>query len=131
MTVEHERIARRRSRANTFAISATVVGLLVTLFTTLVSLIVMSNYSNFIFGGGDWHRITSGASKSIPAQACLWISWLFAGLTCVYLGSRAVTRARNFVWAIVIALILYEIGLDATIEIATRGIDAAYDHPGR
>lgn len=73
----------------------------------------MSSYSSLIFGGGDRHRITTGASKSIPAQVRLWTSWLIAGLTCLYLGNRAVMRGRNFLWAIVIALILYEIGLDA------------------
>lgn len=129
MTVEQVRIDRHRARANTFAVSSVVVGLLVTLFTAVVSLSVMSSYSSLIFGGGDWHRITTGASKSVPAQVCLWTSWLIAGLICMYLGSRAVMRGRNFLWAIAIALILYEIGLDATIEIATHGIDAAYDRP--
>ncbi|WP_067697272.1 hypothetical protein [Nocardia jejuensis] len=122
--------AYNRPQANTFVVVSVMVGLLVTLFTALISWIVLASYSNYIFGGGDWHRISTGASKSIPAQACLWMSWFIAGMTCMILGGRAVARGRNFLWAIVIGVIVYEIGLDVTIEIATRGIDAAYDHPG-
>ncbi|MTE14468.1 hypothetical protein [Nocardia aurantiaca] len=126
MTVEQGQVDYKRARANTFAVCTVVVGLLVTLFTAVVSLSVMASYSDFIYGGGDWHRLTTGAAKSVPAQACLWMSWFIAGLTCMYLGGRAVVRGRNIVWAFVIALIVYEIGLDATVEIATRGVDAAY-----
>ncbi|MGW4125817.1 hypothetical protein [Nocardia sp. NPDC004711] len=126
MTVEQKQVDYRRGRANTFAVSSVVVGLLVTLVTAVVSLTVMTSYSDFIYGGGDWHRFTRGASESIPAQACLWMSWFVAGLTCMYLGRRAVVRGRNIVWAFVIALIVYEIGLDVAIEIATRGVDSAY-----
>ncbi|MRH91992.1 hypothetical protein GFY24_31915 [Nocardia sp. SYP-A9097] len=128
MTVDLEH-AYNRPQANTFAVLSVVVGLLVTTFTALISLIVMASYSDFIYGGGDWHRLTTGASKSVPAQAFLWMSWFIAGLTCMYLGGRAVARDRNFVWALVIAVIIYEVGLDVTIEIATRGVDAAYDRP--
>lgn len=129
MTLEHERIDRERAHANTFAVSSVVLGLLVTLLTVVLSLSVITSYSSNIFGGGDWHRMTTGASKSAPALASLWAGWLIAGMTCMFLGSRAVTRGRNFLWALVIGVIIYEIGLDVTIEIATRGIDAAYDHP--
>ncbi|MFI9507918.1 hypothetical protein [Nocardia sp. NPDC052566] len=80
----------------------------------------------FIYGGGDWARFTTGASKSVPAQACLWLTRLAAGLTCHYLGERAVVRGRNIVWPFVIAVIVYEIGLDVTIEVALHGVDAAY-----
>ncbi|MFB8004191.1 hypothetical protein [Nocardia sp. NPDC056000] len=129
MTADYEQIDRKRARANTFAVSSIVLGLLVTLLTADLSLTVMSSYSANIFGGGDWHRMTTGASKSVPALASLWAGWLIAGMTCNFLGRRAVTRGRNFVWALVIGVIIYEIGLDVTIEIATRGIDAAYNHP--
>jgi hypothetical protein len=126
MTVEQEQVGYSRTRANAFEVGSVVVGLLATIFTAFVSLVVMVSSSDFIYNGGDWYRFTTGASKSIPAQACLWMSWFVAGLTCVYLGRRAVVRDRNIVWAFVIAVIMYEIGLDVTIEVALRGVDAAY-----
>ncbi len=126
MTVEQEQVGYSRVRADIFVVASVVVGLLATVFTGFVSLVTVSSYSDYIYGGGDWRRLTTAASESVPAQVCLWLSWLAAGLTCVYLGSRAVVRGRNIVWAFVIAVIVYEIGLDVTIEVALRGVDAAY-----
>ncbi|WP_405494244.1 hypothetical protein [Nocardia sp. NBC_00511] len=127
MTSAGEATTYSRARANTFTILSVVIGLPITIFTGYISLRVVSSYTNFIYGGGDWHRLSTAALKSIPAQACLWMSWLTAGLVSMYVGSAAVVRARSILWAFAIALIVYEIGLDLTIEIATRGVDAAYE----
>ncbi|MFE3187419.1 hypothetical protein ACFXHA_00335 [Nocardia sp. NPDC059240] len=127
MTINEQHLDRRAQRRNTtFVLCWLMVGLLVTLFTALVSFSTMASYEDFLYGGSDWDRFTTAASKSEPAQACLWVSWLVAGVTCWYLGGRAIERDRNPLWAFVIAVIVFEIGLDVTFEIAMRGIDAAY-----